>query len=169
MIDLIKGPLGPFIYKDTMNVTLMTDASICGDTGAAGYGYWVVSKRGGVPGQGKLKGRIKDSLEGEMKAVVNSLAAAVKTHVIEDGDTILIQLDNQGVIGCIEGKCRIRKDMHPMLKELKCIAIKHNLTIECRHVKGHTNRKDNRYISNKMCDLRAKEEMRKARQLLEQK
>lgn len=150
-----------------MNVTLMTDASICGDTGAAGYGFWVVSQRGGLPGQGSFKDLTKDSLQGEMKAVINSLVKAIKMNAIQYGDDILIQLDNQGVIACIEGKCTPREDIVPMLDKFKCIVKEHQLSISCRHVKGHSNRKDKRYIANKMCDLRAKEEMRKARKLLE--
>lgn len=146
-----------------MNVTLMTDASICGETGVGGYGFWVVSQRGGLPGQGKFKTLTKDSLQGELKAVINSLSKAIKMDAIQYGDSILIQLDNQGVIACIEGKSTPRSDIVPLLDKLKCIVKDNGLSISCRHVKAHTNRKDNRYIANKMCDLRAKEEMRKAR------
>lgn len=158
----MNGPLKN--WKKTVLVTLMTDASVCGETRVGGYGFWVVSERGGLPGQGAFKHPTKDSLEGEMKGVVNSLAAALKTHVVEPGDKILIQLDNQGVIKCIEEGSSSRKDIQPLLDKFKCIVDSHQLTIECRHVKGHSNRKDSRYRANNLCDMRAKEEMRKARQ-----
>lgn len=149
-------------------VTLMTDASVCGSTGAGGYGFWVVSNvRKGIPGGGHFKGKTKDSYQGEFKAVINAMVKAINLGGIEPGDDVLIQLDNQAVIRCIEGETHPRDDIKPMLDKFKCIVKEHFLSIRTRHVKAHTNRKDSRYIANKMCDIRAKENMRKHRKKLE--
>lgn len=141
----------------------MTDASVCGSTGIAGYGYWVVSLRGGNPGQGLLKGKIADSFEGELKAVVNALKDSLNKNHIQYGDHVVIQLDNSGVVNCIKGVNKVRpKDIH-VLDIFKQLLRINNITVDARHIKGHTSKKDSRYVANMMCDKRAKHEMRKAR------
>lgn len=150
-----------------MLVTLMTDASVCGQTGAAGYGFWVVSKRGGSPGQGQLKGRIKDSFEGELKAVAMALNKAINMQSIIQGDHIIIQLDNSGVVNCLNKVNKVRPNDTEVIEFIFNTLSLNNLTIEARHVKGHSSRKENRYTANKLCDMRAKIEMRKARKLHE--
>lgn len=40
---------------------------------------------------------------------------------------------------------------------------KHALTFSFRHVKGHSNRPEARYVTNNMCDLRARAGMELAR------
>lgn len=148
-------------------VTLMTDASLCGETGAGGFGYWVVSsERGGTPGGGQFKGITKDSYAAEMKGVVNSLASALKKGAIKQHDNILIQLDNRGVIQCIEGNVPPREDIKPILDMYKCIVDTNYLSVWLRHVKGHSKSKSNRSIANKMCDLRAKQHMKEHRKQL---
>lgn len=149
-----------------MKVTLMTDASVCGQTGAAGFGYWVVSSRGGYPGQGPLQGFIKDSFEGELKAVANALAESVKLNRIEYGDKVLIQLDNSGVVKCLNRTVKVRHSEAEVISYIRNLVSKLNLKLEARHVKGHTGRKQVKYIANKMCDMRAKHEMKKARETL---
>ena len=62
----------------------MTDASVCPHTGAAGYGYWVVSERSpGTHGQGGLilKG-YKDSFSGELHGVYLSIKESIENGKI---------------------------------------------------------------------------------------
>ena len=47
-----------------MLVTLMTDASHCQQTGAAGFGFWCVSNRGKLAGGKTLSGKIKEKAKG---------------------------------------------------------------------------------------------------------
>ena len=95
-----------------MLVTLMTDASHCQQTGAAGFGFWCVSNRGKLAGGKPLNGKIKDSYEAEAKGVANSLVIGFRSGIIQQGDTVIIQLDNIAVVFGINGKLKKkRKDV----------------------------------------------------------
>lgn len=147
-----------------MLVTLMTDASHCQQTGAAGFGFWCVSNRGKLAGGKPLNGKIKDSYEAEAKGVANSLVIGFRSGIIQQGDTVIIQLDNTGVVLGINGKLKkTRKDVKAVLSFIRNFKIQNNLSIECRHVKGHSKKTENRFSANKHCDKLAKEQMKMAR------
>ena len=147
-----------------MLVTLMTDASHCPTTGAGGFGFWCVSNRGKLMGGKPLFGKVLDAYSAEAKGVANSLVIAFRSGVIQQGDKVIIQLDNIAVVAGINGKQRkIRKDIKEVLVFINNFKIENNITIECRHVKGHSKNTDNRYTANKHCDKRAKEQMKLAR------
>lgn len=141
----------------------MTDASVC-PTGAAGYGFWIVSARGGTPGGGAFKTHIKDGYEGEFKAVVNALSYGVTNNLIQANDDVLVQLDNKGVVEILKGKAKPREDLEVAYSLLKKILSTHKLTLKARHVKGHTKVNDQRSKANRMCDMRARLAMKEARQ-----
>ncbi|MED6004898.1 MULTISPECIES: reverse transcriptase-like protein [Enterobacteriaceae] len=144
-----------------MLATLITDASHCPKTGAAGFGFWCVSDRGKLAGGKPLNGAIKDSYEAEAKGVANSLVIGLRSGIIQQGDTVIIQLDNISVVYGINGKLRKkRKDIKEILDFIRNFKIENNLKIECRHVKGHSKKTENRYSANKHCDKRAKEQMK---------
>ncbi|EMB5690451.1 RNase H family protein [Acinetobacter baumannii] len=149
-----------------MNVTLMTDASHCPETGAGGFGFWCVSDRGKLAGGKPLQGKIKDSYEAEMKAVANALNIGIRAGLISSGDKVLIQLDNTGVIQCIKKKCKPRNDVKHVLDYIFEYARDFLIELECRHVKGHSKKTESRYSSNKHCDRIAKQNMRLARKEL---
>ena len=145
-----------------MLVTIMTDASVC-PSGAAGYGFWIVSQRGGTPGGAPFKTPIKDSYEGEFKAVVNAIAYGLKQELIEYGDEVLVQLDNKGVVDILKNKLAPREDLQAAHRILKRTLQTNNIKLRARHVKGHSNVKDQRSKANKMCDMRARLAMKEAR------
>lgn len=149
-----------------MLVTLMTDASLCLKTGAAGFGYWCASDRGKRAGGNIIKGVVKDSYEAEFKGVANSLQASINAGLISKGDEVLIQVDNEGVLFCIGGKCKPRADIAVVLNHILNTAKIYELKLRCRHVKGHTKLTDNRSLANDHCDSRAKYAMRQARKIL---
>lgn len=146
-----------------MNVTLMTDASHCAETGAGGFGFWCVSNRGKLAGGKPFQGKIKDSYEAEMKAVANALNIGIRSGIIASGDKVLIQLDNAGVIQCITKKKKPRADVKHVLEYIFEYARDFLIEIECRHVKGHSKKTESRYVSNKHCDRIAKHNMKLAR------
>lgn len=146
-----------------MRVTLMTDASVCADTGAAGYGFWCVSARGSMAGGNPFKAIIKDSYEGEFKAVVNALHECLNQKLILEGDEVLIQLDNAGVVRNLTSIEPKRKDIKEAKLVLDQMVITFKLKLRSRHVKGHSNKVGNRYTANKCCDMRAKLSMKQAR------
>ena len=140
----------------------MTDASVC-PTGAAGYGFWIVSARGGTPGGGAFKSHIKDGYEGEFKAVVNALSYGVTNNLIQANDDVLIQLDNKGVVDILKGKLKPREDLGVAYSMLKKILSSNKIKLKARHVKGHTKVNDQRSKANRMCDMRARLAMKEAR------
>lgn len=147
-----------------MIVTLMTDASHCPSTGAGGFGFWCVSNRGKLMGGKPLSGRIQDAYQAEIKGVANSLVIGFRAGIIQQGDKVIIQLDNLAVVTGINGKLKkIRKDINQVLNFINSFKIENNLSIECRHVKGHSKNTDSRSTANKHCDSRAKEQMKLAR------
>lgn len=147
-----------------MLVTLMTDASHCQQTGAAGFGFWCVSNRGKLAGGKPLNGKIKDSYEAEAKGVANSLVIGFRSGIIQQGDTVIIQLDNIGVVFGINGKLKKkRKDVKEVLRFINNFKTQNNLSIECRHVKGHSKKTESRFSANKHCDRLAKQQMKMAR------
>lgn len=147
-----------------MLVTLMTDASHCQKTGAAGFGFWCVSDRGKLMGGKPLAGKVLDAYSAEAKGVANSLFISFKSGIIQQGDKVIIQLDNMAVVAGINGKLRkIRKDIKEVLIFINNFKTENNIYIECRHVKGHSKNTDNRSTANKHCDKRAKEQMKLAR------
>lgn len=144
-----------------MICTLMTDASHCSDTGAAGFGFWVISNRGKLAGGKPLTGLVKDSYEAEAKGVANSLVIGFRSGIIQSGDKVVIQLDNLSVVNAINKKLRkVRNDIKIVVDFIFNFCLENNIDIDCRHVKGHSNKKQNRFLANKNCDKRAKEQMK---------
>lgn len=149
-----------------MNVELTTDAS-ADQEGNAGYGFWCVSTRAnGLAGGSPLKGYIKDSYQAEAKGVVCALIQCIKKGSIKNNDTILIQLDNVGVINLFSNpKANVRVDLIEVKDYLNELISRYNLTINYRHVKGHSTTKGNRYTANKLCDMRANKARKEARKI----
>ena len=148
-----------------MLITLMTDASVCPHTGAAGYGYWVVSERSpGTHGQGGLilKG-YKDSFSGELHGVYLSIKESIENGKILKDDYVLIQLDNAGVVNCINNVNKVRDSEQELMRNFRNLLKSNSIKYKARHVKGHSKDLANRYRSNYMCDMRAGIEMRKIR------
>jgi ribonuclease HI len=154
-----------------MLVTILTDASWCPDTGAAGYGYWIASGRGKRPGGNTMR-RASNPTHAEMMAIANGLTLAVKAGLVERGDDVLVQTDSTDAIACLRGE-RMRYESFTLeLAEVRsyvvAFALEHELRIEYRHVKGHSDRPKARYKANNHCDERAKKFMRRARRELRQ-
>lgn len=154
-------------FGELMLVTLMTDASHCSETGAGGFGFWCVCERGKLAGGDMLKGFIADSYEAEMKGVANSLQTAINNGLILPRDTVLIQLDNLGVIDAIRGKWT-RKNVQYIVDYILSTAKNNRLKLICKHVKGHSKQEGNRFLANNHCDKKAKEMMRKRREEINQ-
>jgi ribonuclease HI len=150
-----------------MLVTIITDASHCPDTHGAGYGFWIASGRGKVGGGGTMKSQVENANVAEMHAVCNALHHALKVGLVVKMDSVLIQTDCLGAIHAFDGTRKPRLESELKAKEvLDRFRDKFALTIGFRHVKGHTSRPEARYVTNRLCDSRAKEGMRKARKQL---
>ena len=158
-----------------MNVTLMTDASICQDYKIGAYGFWIASDRGKQSGNGVFLESTEDSNIGEMRAVVYSLATAINSGLIQQFDQVLIQVDNTNAIRFLEGnfstsyrkqgKTRLvdTQEFKKIIENFNALKKAYFLMINFRHVKGHSRNTSSRFASNNYCDIQAKIALRKAR------
>jgi ribonuclease HI len=148
-----------------MRVTIIADASHCSDTGAAGYGYWIATERGKHGGGGFIRQKVSGSIAAEMMAIINAVAVAAKRELLQKGDHALLQTDCQGAIDSFTGlRKRLtqhEKDAKELFFELKRGT---GFTFSFRHVKGHTSRPEARFVTNNLCDKRAKDGLRLARE-----
>lgn len=151
-----------------MKVTIIADASHCTFSGAAGYGFWIASERGKRPGGGQIRERVDSSSAAEMIAIVNAAYHAIKDQLVQRGDHVLFQTDCEAAILAFQGT---RNGMSADEKKAKTrffdLKREHGFTFSFRHVKGHTNRPEARYVTNNLCDERAKRGMRLARKRLQ--
>lgn len=147
-----------------MRVTIIADASYCPFTSAAGYGWWTASERGKRGGGGAIREQVCNASAAEMIALVNALHLSIKFNLVEGGDHILFQTDCMAAIDAYHGKRqRLNKSERKARKLLFELKKQHSLTFSFRHVKGHTNRTEARFVTNNLCDQRAKAGMRLAR------
>src|SRR5699024_8807393 len=75
----------PFLTGVIMRVTIISDASFCPNTKAAGYGGWVVCNRGNNANGGPLRGA-PDSGAAETMAICNIIWEGMKAKLIHPGD-----------------------------------------------------------------------------------
>src|SRR3546814_6462098 len=62
----------------------------------------------------------------------------------------------------------LSKDERSARKQFYALKEKHGVTVSFRHVKGHTKREEARYVTNNLCDQRAKVGMRLARKRIKE-
>lgn len=170
-----------------MLVTLFSDASICPDTGCVGWAAWAKSDRGTARADGALRRPTIDSGVAEAMAVVNGIAIAARRGLMEKGDVIVVQTDNNGVMSVLRGEARrhIRRanrgnvemsgeQLHDEIlrrnEEIDEVAAKYaslvhglGVTVVWKHCKGHRGLEDRRAAVNTSCDERARDRMREAR------
>lgn len=150
-----------------MRVTVITDASHCPVTKAAGYGYWAVSERNRRGGGGPIRCPIDTSSAAEMIAMAYGLYHACTNGVAQEGDHVLLQTDCTGAIAALRSKRKeLSKDERYAKKRFFEVKNEYGVTVSFRHVKGHTSRTEARYVTNNLCDQRAKAGMRLARKIL---
>lgn len=147
-----------------MWVTIIADASYCPETDKAGYGFWIASQRGKQGGDGILESEVGNNIVAEMMALLNALHVAVKRGLVVKKDCVLLQTDCQPAIDAFNGR---RNNITQQEKDLVSwytdFVGRHELHMRIKHVKGHTNSDDARFVVNNICDRKARRNMRKAR------
>lgn len=139
-----------------MLVTLFTDAGLCPETKSASWASWCKSEKGVARSGGILKDGYACSTAAESAAAINGIYHCLSSRVASSGDTILVQTDNNGVEGFLNGSARGYRKHAAQRKVLQDayqnIILKHNLIIRFRHVRGHQGAKDKRSAVNTYCD-----------------
>lgn len=149
-----------------MRVTILADASHCPDTKAGGYGYWIASERGKKGGSGVLNGAIQSSTLAEMMAIANAIYHGVTNGLVQGHDILLIQTDCESAIFAFTSKRKGSVEEKRVIEYVQKVTRFLSLTVEYKHVKGHTNRSEARFAANNACDRAARKAMRKARNLV---
>lgn len=119
-----------------------------------------------------MRDKVSSSHIAEMMALVNALDVAVRSKLVQTGDFVLLQTDCQSAINTLKGgpgQWTGSKDEKLVKGKLYDIKRTYNLTFGFRHVKGHTTNKEARFVTNNLCDQRAKDGMRLARKRFEGK
>jgi ribonuclease HI len=157
-----------------MNVTIIADASYGPDTRGAGYGFWIASERGKRPGGGPIKRQVDGSGAAEMMAICNAVKEALRFELVHPGDKLLLQTDCESAIMAFQNQRQNLTRDEAEAKRVFWETIKgHNLTFFFKHVKGHMTKaklrhmgitNGARYVTNNMCDMRAREGMLAARE-----
>lgn len=167
--------------------TVISDASLCQETGAAGWAAWMIAD--GMPSTTRgapIDIRCANSTEAELFAIAEAMRAAIHDGYAPDGAEVLIQSDSTGALALVRkavpdaidrrhathGAAVVvtHKAPHSAIVERTSNAIgrlvrRHRLTIHVRHVPGHT-AGDGRQWVNRQCDAEAKRHMRAARAAL---
>lgn len=146
-----------------MNITILADASHCPDTKAGGYGYWIASARGKKGGSGVLNGKIMSSTLAEIMAIANAIYHGVKEGLVCGNDILLIQTDCESAIYALTMKRKGSEEEKKVVEYVQKVSRLLKLTIEYKHIKGHTNNKEARFAANNRCDREARKAMRRAR------
>lgn len=150
-----------------MLVTIVSDASFCTDTGAAGYGIWIACDRGKLKLGGRFKSRMKSSNEAEVCAIINGLHFAIRKRHLFAGDSVVINTDCRAAIELLNRSRDFASKREQLALQTYTLLVKnYRLKVYLKHVKAHTGRKDNRSLSNKYCDETAKIHMKEARKAL---
>lgn len=150
-----------------MHITIISDASYCDKTKAAGFGSWVACKRGKKSYGSILNGAINSGVA-EAMGICNAIAYAMKGGLVFAGDVVLIQCDATDGLGILQGttlgQCEVRKKICDWFSD---IVNKYKLKITFRHVKGHSKTLDSRSKAQRHCDELAYSYMQKARSLIQ--
>lgn len=147
-------------------ITIIADASYCPQTKAAGYGVWVNGCFGKSPFEGQLEKPACNNTA-EIMAIANALWHALHNKLVYARSRVLIQTDSDTAIRMFEGKTDPKNDQQVKAKYYVRDTIRRfNLSVEYRHVPGHTKGKTRRCIAQKHCDDRAYKQMVKARALM---
>lgn len=148
-----------------MHVTILCDASYCPKYKVAGYGFWIACSRGKFGGSGQIVEDVEDTNAAEMMAICNSIWHGVTDKLIERGDKLLIQTDSLAAIDRLRGQrvVTFTEQQRRIVAYYEKAVRRLDFTVQLRHVKGHTIHQEARFVANRMCDKRAKEQMRAAR------
>lgn len=141
-----------------MLVTIITDASHCDQTKAAGYGVWVASGRGSKAFDGPIK-QAHDSLAAECMAVCNGLYHAITNNLVLKGDTILFQTDCMGAMQLFTSTRVPRGCEKEILQYFLDTTHGNGIGFRFKHVKGHSDVRDSRSSAQRKCDESAKKHM----------
>lgn len=146
-----------------ISITIITDASFCPNTKAAGYSCWIASNGGKQAFEGPLNAP-RDNNVAETMAIVNALWHGFKHGLIKPKSDILIQSDSETAIGILKGeKIPSNQQYRDAVAYVQGLVSRYSLTLRYKHVPGHTKGADSRTRAQNHCDVAAKRQMLRQR------
>ena len=147
-------------------VTLFTDASVCGQTGAAGWAAWakcagITMRRGAA-----FANPIRHTGLAEAQAIANGLHAVAGFYLANVPSHVIVQSDCLEAIRML-GRQPTNPDWRPVYQAVWNLQQRLNLRLTYRHVRGHQGRGDPRSAVNTWVDGEAKRHMRAMRRALQ--
>ena len=143
-----------------LRATIISDASYCHRSKAAGYGTWISADGiDRIRKAGIIAGSPANSTEAELKAVMIGMWYAYRVGV----RVMLIQTDCLAVVEVVNrsttpGQAALRRTLKDAIE-----AHMPGVEISAKHVKGHTTNEDARSWVNRWCDYHAGIHMRDER------
>lgn len=140
--------------NDQLFATVISDASWCPETRAAGYACWVVCNGDRVKDSGPIPFAPVSSNDAEIYALRRGVELARRQF---KADALLLQSDCVGALhrfGLYGGqkKSRYTPISRTAMKEH---FLGEEFKVMCKHVKGHTSNPDARSYVNRWCDKEA--------------
>ena len=147
-----------------MWVSLIVDASFCHATGKVGYAYWISSQRKKGGGDGTIGKPVASSVVAEMHGILRAVQRGVKDGIIQPHDNVLYQTDCIPAIQAFtHRRTTLTMEEKALVGSFHSFVGEHKLHSRFKHVKGHCDSKEARYVVNNICDRKAKNKMRRAR------
>lgn len=143
--------------------TVITDASYCPNTRAAGYACWVVCDGERHKGAGPVPFRPKSSNEAEIHALYEGVRLCRQKF---QAGSILIQSDCLGALQRFGLSGNAKKSRYISIRDSAMANrfIGETFLVMCKHVKGHTSKGDARSYVNRWCDSEARKFMKQIRE-----
>lgn len=143
-----------------MRATVITDASFCHRSKAAGWAAWIRIDGfdGPIKKYAEFKRPVKTAQQAEMLAAINGIWLA-KQH---GATTVIVQTDCLAVVHMLEGLTK-KEHLRDEFTRSAAMAGILGMRFSGRHVKGHTDVADARSYVNRWCDGKAKWAMRSQR------
>lgn len=140
-----------------MRATVITDASFCPRTQAAGWAAWIRldGRKDPIKQYGSFKEPVATSRDAEMLAAINGVFIAAK----EGATQVLVQTDCLAVVHMFEG-ITVNRAIKEAFTRARTKAGILGITVSAKHVRGHTNDPASRSWVNRWCDEQAGKEMR---------
>lgn len=139
-------------------LTVFSDASF-DRSGAAGYAFFVRDEETIIKRAFTLRWKAGRSTEVELFAMCHAILHAIDNLSHQPGDVIVAQSDCTHVLHCFKSQTT-----NEALSVLGAVGVA-GLSLRFKHVKAHTGTEDRRSYVNRWCDIQARREMRKQRNL----
>ena len=157
------------------DVTMFSDASVFADRRKSGWGFWIKGDfRDSMSAGGPIEVFHPNSDVAELDAIANGIACAEAAGYFRPTDrVIMIQSDNASALAVIKARMNAAENAHaesaaiPARKKplsahqhaavtrIREILIRHGMSVQVRHVRGHTEGGGRNWV-NSLCDRLAK-------------